>query len=80
MSVISIVKNIVSRMRFSEKEYNIIVTIGKLTFGVYLIHWLLFQLVYTVNYFKTANCILTTIVVFILSILSTLTCIQSRPD
>lgn len=72
MSVISIVKNIVSRMRFSEKEYNIIVTIGKLTFGVYLIHWLLFQLVYTVNYFKTANCILTTIVVFILSILSTL--------
>ena len=71
LAAIVLIRNIVGRMNISENTSKYVSNIGKLTFGVYLNHWLIFQLLYKINYFNTANCIITSIVVFLLSLLVT---------
>lgn len=71
ISLIVIVRKLVNTLRFPSNVNNVISDVAKLTFGVYLIHWLVFQLIYNVDYFCSANCIVTSIAVFLLSIIIT---------
>lgn len=68
---IVLIRNLVVRLTIPENTSRFVSNIGKLTFGVYLNHWLIFQLLYKINYFNTANCIITSIVVFLLSLFAT---------
>lgn len=53
------------------KCYSCLNKVASLTFGIYLIHWMVFQLIYYIPGTKSMNCILLSVITFIVSLLLT---------
>lgn len=70
-SIFILFKSLFAKIAVSDKVYKIVCKIGELTFGIYLIHWLIFQYIYKIPSTESWNCLVTSILDFVLSMIAT---------
>lgn len=70
-SIFIFVKRSFAKITISDNVYKVICKIGELTFGIYLIHGLIFQYLYKIPNTESWNCLVISILSFVLSIIAT---------
>lgn len=70
-SIFIFVKRLFAKITVSDNVYKVVCKIGELTFGIYLIHWLVFQCIYKIPSTESWNCLVTSFLCFVLSIIAT---------
>lgn len=70
-SIFIFIKNFFAKISISDNAYKAVCRIGELTFGIYLIHWLIFQFIYKIPGTESWNCLVIGAFCFILSIIAT---------
>ena len=69
-SIFLAMKAFFEKVSTSDYFYRAVCKVGKLTFGIYLIHWLIFQWLYKIPGVESWNCVLTSVIVFLASLIS----------
>ena len=70
-AIFLLVRQFFKKLSVKEPLYNFVCKIGSLSFGIYLSHWLVFQLVYRILGIHSVNCIVVSALIFLLSAIVT---------